>query len=139
MPSEISTKKKACKLAELARVSGTPPRTIRFYIARGMLPGPSQVGRNALYGMKHVERLRQISRLKKKGLTLAEIAHKLSSSTADEGLPMASPCASYTLSEDVTVLVRTDLPPWRMNRIRRMLSEFSEQLRKESDDENDQS
>jgi len=127
------------KLAELAQVSGTAPRTIRFYIARGILPGPSQVGRNAVYGAAHIKRLDQIAALKKRGLTLAEIARALNPGVVREGLPVPSVCASYALSDDVTVVVRSDVPPWRMNRIRRMLSEFSVQLKKETDDENSES
>lgn len=37
-------------LAELAQKAGLPGRTIRFYIARGLLPGPLKAGRGATYG-----------------------------------------------------------------------------------------
>ena len=127
------------RLAALAEESGTPPRTIRFYIAKGILPGPSQVGRDAVYGREHVKRLHQIAALKKKGQTLAEIAQTLSPKPVAEELPHPSACASYALSDDVTVIVRSDVPPWRMNKIRRMLSKMITQLQKEPDDEHNQS
>ena len=118
---------------ELAEASGIPPRTIRFYIARGILPAPRQVGRKAANDEKHFERLRQITALKLKGLTLAEIATKLGPKRPADVLVAPSHVASFTLSEDVTVFVRADIPPWRMNTIRRILGHFSAQLRKEVD------
>ena len=128
------------KLADLARISGTPPRTIRFYIARGLLLGPSQVGRNAIYGPEHVKRLEEVARLKAKGLTLEEVAYALEPGKAsDQDLLSPSAMASFVLSPDVNVLVRADLPPWRMRRIRRMLAELSVQLKKEPANEDDES
>ncbi len=127
--------KRSYRLAELAKVSGTPPRTIRFYIARGLLAGPSQVGRNTAYGQEHVERLEAIARLKKEGMTLVDIAHALSPGAVEQEVPVPVACHSYALSEDVTVLVRGDLPPWRMNRIRKLLAGLTAQLRKDPDDE----
>jgi DNA-binding transcriptional MerR regulator len=47
-------------LAELADASGIPPRTVRFYIARGLLEGPEVAGRGATYGPGHLERLQKI-------------------------------------------------------------------------------
>ena len=47
-------------LAELAEKAGLPGRTIRFYIARGLLPGPLKAGRGAAYGQEHLDRLREI-------------------------------------------------------------------------------
>jgi DNA-binding transcriptional MerR regulator len=131
--------KESYTLAELAQTSGTAPRTIRFYIARGILAGPTEAGRNAAYGRGHLERLEAIRKLKGQGLTLSEIAHRLCPDTARGELPLPAACHSYALSDDVTVLVRADVPPWRMNRIRRRLAELSALLRKESDDASDES
>jgi DNA-binding transcriptional MerR regulator len=48
-------------LAELADASGIPPRTVRFYIARGLLEGPEVAGRGATYGPGHLERLQKMT------------------------------------------------------------------------------
>lgn len=133
------TMKTSYRLDELARASGTPPRTIRFYIARGILAGPPQAGRNAVYGRAHLERLKEIARLKQKGLTLAEIARALSPGVGHRDIPPPATCHSYALSDDVTVLVRTDVSPWRMNSIRRALAEWAAELRKETEHENGKS
>ena len=42
-------------LVELSEVSGVPARTIRFYIARGLLPPPLVGGRSACYGAEHLK------------------------------------------------------------------------------------
>ena len=47
--------------------------TVRYYQSRGLLPQPEREGRVAWYGPAHVERIRQIRDLQKKGLTLAAI------------------------------------------------------------------
>ena len=126
--------KKSYKIADLARIARTPPRTIRFYIARGLLPAPIQAGRNAAYGEEHVAALRRIAELKRRGLTLSEIGAELGQDDAPKSLPAPAACLSFTVSDDVTVLVRSDVPPWRMNRVKKVLSEMQARLRKEMED-----
>ena len=48
-------------LVELADVSGVPARTIRFYIAKGLLPPPLVGGRAACYGEEHLKELGRMS------------------------------------------------------------------------------
>jgi len=60
-------------LKELAELTGIEPRTIRSYIAKGLLLGPLSRGRNASYSEHHLERLQEIRSLKEQGLTLDEI------------------------------------------------------------------
>ena len=131
--------RKSYKLAELAETSGTPPRTIRYYIAQGILRGPVQAGRNAVYGDEHLERLKRIAKLKQQGRTLTEIAASLAPGTAARELPAPAALVSYAVAEDVTVTVRSDVAPWRMNRIKAALSELSTRLSKESDNDHDKS
>jgi len=47
--------------------------TVRYYQSRGLLPQPEREGRVAWYGPEHVERIRQVRSLQRKGLTLAAI------------------------------------------------------------------
>jgi DNA-binding transcriptional MerR regulator len=123
-------------LAELSESSGVPPRTIRYYIARGILLGPNQVGRNARYDRGHLGRLREISILKEKGLTLSEIAVKLVGDRNELILPLPSSWLQFGISNDVSVLVRSDVAPWRMRRIRRWLAESSQWLEEPTEKEN---
>ena len=71
------SKDKELSLSELAEESQVPGRTIRFYIAKGLLPGPSQAGRGASYGQVHLKQLQEIKRLQGRGLTLTEIARSI--------------------------------------------------------------
>ena len=60
-------------LEELAQRVGTSTRTIRYYIAEGLLPGPGARGKSATYGADHLVRLRLIRLLSARHLPLAEI------------------------------------------------------------------
>lgn len=68
-------------LEELARLSGVPARTIRFYQSKGALPRPRRQGRQGLYDEGHLARLRLIGELQDRGLKLSSIRDLLS----DEG------------------------------------------------------
>ena len=58
---------------DLAALSGTTTRTIRYYQAKGLLLRPRRVGRVAYYGSEHHARLTMIEELKSRGLTLRAI------------------------------------------------------------------
>jgi DNA-binding transcriptional MerR regulator len=47
--------------------------TVRYYQSKGLLPPPGREGRVAWYGTEHMERIREIRALQRKGLTLAAI------------------------------------------------------------------
>ena len=111
--------------AELAAKARLPGRTIRFYIAKGLLPGPVKAGRGATYGKEHLETLRSIKASQAKGLTLSEVARRLSGESQGQELPAPTAWWNYTLAEDVTVSVRADVAPWRLKQIRRYLSEMA--------------
>ncbi len=58
---------------ELAMRADVPVRTIRFYIAEGLLPGASTRGKGASYTQEHLDRLQLIRLLVARHLPLAEI------------------------------------------------------------------
>ena len=51
-------------IAELAERVGLTRRTIRFYVAEGLLPPPGGRGQRRVYSSEHLIRLRAIQRLK---------------------------------------------------------------------------
>jgi DNA-binding transcriptional MerR regulator len=116
-------------LAELARQTGVPARTIRFYIARGLLPPPARAGRGACYGPEHREGLARIKRLQARGLTLAEIARRLGGETRRDGLPVPSAWWCYPIERDVVLWVRADAAPWRLKQVRRAVLDLAAQLK----------
>lgn len=64
-------------IGELARAAGVSVRTIRYYIAEGLLPPTAESGPKAAYGRSHLDRLRAIGRLKNAFLPLREIRRQL--------------------------------------------------------------
>lgn len=60
-------------LTELADLAGVTPRTVRYYISQGLLPGPGQAGPGAKYDDTDLARLRLIKRLQREHQPLAEI------------------------------------------------------------------
>ena len=69
----------AYSLQDLADLADVSPRTVRYYIAQGLLPSPRQVGPGAHYTDAHLARLRLIRRLQREHLPLAEIRTRLAS------------------------------------------------------------
>jgi DNA-binding transcriptional MerR regulator len=64
-------------LAELAEAAGVSIRTVRYYIAEGLLPPPEGAGPRSAYTPGHLDRLRLIGRLKDAYLPLREIRRRL--------------------------------------------------------------
>ena len=64
-------------LQDLVDLAGVTPRTIRYYIAQGLLPSPGKAGPGAIYTDGHLHRLRLVRRLQREHLPLAEIRSRL--------------------------------------------------------------
>jgi DNA-binding transcriptional MerR regulator len=71
-------------LDDLTSLAGVTVRTVRYYIAEGLLPPPLSRGRGAAYSHDHLERLLLITRLKEEYLPLKEIRHRLQGMSPDE-------------------------------------------------------
>lgn len=69
------------RIAELAQRTGVTPRTIRYYVAEGLLPPPTGAGPQRFYDPSHLLRLEAIQRLKQQYLPLAEIRRRLTGAT----------------------------------------------------------
>ncbi len=61
------------KLDELAKRAGVAPRTVRYYVQRGLLPAPPFRGRDTVYGAEHLARLVAIRAMQARYLPLDEI------------------------------------------------------------------
>jgi DNA-binding transcriptional MerR regulator len=81
-------------IAEVSALTGTPVRTIRYYIAEGLLPSAGQVGPAARYDEAFVARLRAIRRLQERHQPLAAIR------TALEGMSDEAVIAAVQPSEE---------------------------------------
>jgi DNA-binding transcriptional MerR regulator len=71
-------------LTELADLAGVTPRTVRYYLASGLLPAVGQTGPGSKYTPGHLARLQLIRRLQAEHLPLAEIRRRLETLGDDE-------------------------------------------------------
>src|SRR3954447_24714796 len=65
------------RLADLVSATGVTQRTIRFYIAEGLLPPPEGAGPAAVYTTAHHDRLLLINPLKDRYLRCGEPRRRL--------------------------------------------------------------
>ncbi len=117
-------------LSELAAETGIPARTIRFYISRGLLDGPSKAGRGAVYTHAHRERLEKIKALQAEGRHLSEIAPLMDCGDGERPSYPSAPWWQHTIADDVLVFTRGDISPWRQKQIRDAIDEMALRLRR---------
>lgn len=122
-------------LAQLAEASGLPARTIRFYIARGLLDGPRKAGRGAAYTRDHLACLERIKQLQAEGRMLSEIGRALSGAETEPAAAPPTAWWQHALADDVVVLTRSDLSPWRARQLHAALEEFARAVRKPNNED----
>ena len=71
-------------IEDLEKHSGLPVRTLHYYMAEGLLPGPDKRGKYASYSQEHLDRLDLILILKELHLPLKEIRALLENMTPAE-------------------------------------------------------
>ena len=125
---------KGISLNELAKKSGVPERTIRYYISRGLLPGPMRGGRGAEYTEEHLAGIQKVRRLQSGGMTLAEIEYQFAQHAGHRRAAIAPESWSiYRISPDVTVQVRDGLNPWRIKHLRSAIARLAAELAADHD------
>jgi MerR family transcriptional regulator, copper efflux regulator len=86
-------------IRELAALTGTPERQIRYLIAEGFMPSPSGGRANASYGDEHAEAIRRYSSLRSLGFPPAAIKRLFETG---QGAP-------FPVMPGVTLLIAPDL------------------------------
>ena len=125
MPDDRTKQMKIAELADRAKVSR---RTVRYYIARGLLPGPLRAGREAVYGPEHLGHLEKIKELQERGLTLQEIGREMVRPAGQKGPPEPTSWWQYPVADDVVVWVKAGASPWRARRIQRAIAQVAQQI-----------
>jgi DNA-binding transcriptional MerR regulator len=87
----MNTEDRSFDIDELAALTTTPVRTIRFYIQEGLVPRPDGAGRGARYGAAHLETLLAIRRWQEQGLALGRIRQILAGNVGDLPPPRREP------------------------------------------------
>lgn len=122
-------------LARLAAAAQVPPRTVRYYMTRGLVPPPRKRGRQAVYGPEHLERLAEIKRLQAQGLSLAEIGAVLGAAPA--ALPRPDTWLVMTLAPDFVVCIPGGVGGFRKRQLLLAAQKAAEVLRTASGKEDD--
>ncbi|WP_426756852.1 MerR family transcriptional regulator [Myxococcus sp. Y35] len=84
------------KLAELAEAVGVSPRTVRYYVQRGLLPAPPFRGPDTVYGEEHLVRLKAIRVMQARFLPLDAIQVELQRLSLEELRRLAEADATPT-------------------------------------------
>jgi DNA-binding transcriptional MerR regulator len=100
-------------LQQLADLAGVTPRTVRYYIAQGLLASPG-AGSGARYSDDHLERLRLIRRLQRDHLPLAEIRAQLNRGSATDYIRsvLNEPASSAPAPVAMTRAAFASTPAW---------------------------
>lgn len=101
-------------IEELERLTGYTGRTIRYYIARGLLQPAYGRGPTATYDRDHLQRLQYIELLKQERMSLDQIRdHLVEMEPADIDValrgqfsPSADVWRHLSLHDDLTVMIR---------------------------------
>ncbi len=120
-------------LADLARESGLPARTIRFYITRGLLDGPVKAGRGAAYTPEHLARLERIKALQAEGRMLSDIGRDLAGVGGQHSGPPPSAWWQHVIAQDVVIWTRADIAPWRVKQVRAAIDELARSIQANTD------
>ena len=72
------------KIDDLAREAEVSPRTIRYYVQRGLLPAPAFHGKDTTYERGHLLRLQVIKKLQQSHMPLEEIQARITAAGAAE-------------------------------------------------------
>ncbi len=129
-----ATATKPLRIGEVAELTGTTPRTIRYWEEIGLLPVPHDrvQGQHRVYSEADVERVREIIRLRDLlGLSLDQLAVLLDAETARAALRRElehaeDPATIKTLLEQALGHIGTQLELVRMRR--EALGQLEEEL-----------
>jgi MerR family transcriptional regulator, repressor of the yfmOP operon len=82
---QSETERRTMRIGEVAELTGTTPRTIRYYEEIGLLAGGTEreIGKHRCYSQADVDRINEIVRLKELlGLSLEQLSQLLEAETA---------------------------------------------------------
>lgn len=74
-------------IGEFAKLTGTTPKTIRFYESIGLIPVPLRNGKYRVYDHTYIETVKQIKLAQDFGFKLVEIKSQMKGVNIERGLP----------------------------------------------------
>jgi len=139
LPDE-ATPPERFSIDELSMLAGVTPRTVRYYIAEGLVDRPVGEKRGAHYVQRHLEQLLLIRRWTDAGLSLDRVRELLSGAPEDPAPRRAAPgsievWSRVTVADGLEIHVepgRADLTPDQMRSLVRGISALYRQVRTSS-------
>jgi DNA-binding transcriptional MerR regulator len=102
-PPEYTPVSERYSIDDLSALAGVTPRTVRYYIAQGLLDRPEGAKRGAHYQQRHLEQLLLIRRWTDAGLSLERVRELLAGAPEDPPRRPAPP-GSVEVWSRVTVV-----------------------------------
>jgi DNA-binding transcriptional MerR regulator len=96
------------RVEQLAAAAEVSVDTVRYYQAQRLLPPPRRQGRLALYGEEHVERIREVRALQRKGLTLVAVRRVLEGRLGAADHDLAAAVAAVRAEDETEELIGLD-------------------------------
>ncbi len=96
------------RVEQVAAACDVSVDTVRYYQSRGLLPPPERKGRVAWYGTEHIERIRQVRSLQRKGLTLTAIRRVVEGRLGKADSDLAAAVAAARAQGDREELLSTE-------------------------------
>jgi DNA-binding transcriptional MerR regulator len=139
-PPDGATPTERFSIDELSMLAGVTPRTVRYYIAEGLVDRPIGEKRGAHYVRRHLEQLLLIRRWTDAGLSLERVRELLSGAPEDPAPRRAAPgsievWSRVTVADGLEIHVepgRAALTPDQMRSLVRGISALYRQVRTSS-------
>lgn len=79
------------RMRDLIQATGVTERTVRFYVARGVLPRPEGRGTGPIYTEEHLLRLRAVRHLRAQRVSLDDIVARLAGLSREQLTRLVAP------------------------------------------------
>lgn len=140
-PSQASQETEQLTIGELATLVGVTRRTVRFYIAQGLLDRPEGEKRGAHYLRKHLDQLLLVRRWTDAGLSLDRVRELIAGAPEDPPRKAAPPgsvevWSRVTLADGLEVHIepgRAGLSPEQVRALVRGMTALYRQVRAEAE------
>ena len=127
----MENEERSFTIDELAELTGTSRRTVRFYVQSGLLDRPEGTARGAYYTRRHLQRILDIQAWQAEGLTLEGIRQQLTRpviSAAPKPRSAIEVWTRVTLAEGIEMHLNPEAAGLTVEATRRLTAKIVEAL-----------
>ena len=127
----MNTDDRTFTIEELAELSGSSRRTIRYYVQASLLDPPEGAARGAYYTRGHLQRILDIQAWQADGLTLEGIRQRLAAPVAPAMKPRSAEgvWTRMTLADGVELNLNPEIAGLSSEQVRKLAGRFADVLR----------